>query len=81
MSDKASQEYITSQIDSDYQPSQWMVEPDLPDNNGEDIKSAHLVDGETENVIKVSPNDNEGVPPEYIFENEWGDDEEDNQYP
>jgi len=47
----------------------------------EDLKPHNDLEGDAVKVIKVISKDNEGVPPEYIFENEWGDDEEDNQYP
>ena len=79
MSDKACQEYIASQILSDYKPSQWMHDENLPDDNWEDLgPHEHLAEGETAKVIRVSPKDDECVLPEYIFEHEGGDDEEEN---
>jgi hypothetical protein len=55
MSDRASQEYISSQIDSDHKPSQWMVDQELSNNNLEDLKPHDDVEGEVENVVKVKP--------------------------
>lgn len=54
LSDAALQEYIASQIDSDYTPtSEWMMQENIPDNNWEDIQSAHVVDGDTVRTTRV----------------------------
>lgn len=53
MSDKASQEYINSQIESDYRLSAWMVDQELQDNNWEDLQPDHLADGETVETKQV----------------------------
>lgn len=37
MSDKAVQEYIASQIQSEYMPSKWMMDQNLKDDNWEDL--------------------------------------------